>query len=79
MLLGITGMLLVGLPIYDLMAIERGVIASLLAGDPLLAGVDATILVFGAAFLWVARRVAMYRPATRSRRVRPATAAMVAA
>lgn len=78
-LLGITGMLLVGLPIYDLMAIERGVIASLLAGDPLLAGVDATILVFGAAFLWVARRVAMYRPATRSRRVRPATAAMVAA
>lgn len=75
-LLGATGALLALLPVYNIVATERGMFASLADGDMMLVGVDATMLVFGAAFLLVARRVAAYRPVVgRARKPRPAAAA----
>ena len=62
-LLGLTGVLLAALPVYNLFATERGLIASLWSGDGVLAGIDAGLLVFGAAFLALARRVARHKPA----------------
>ena len=68
-LLGATGVLLGVLPFYNLIATDRGIFAALAAGDWLPAGVDLTLLVFAAAFLATARRVAAYRPAAHKRRV----------
>ena len=66
-LLGTTGGLLALVPVYNLIGVDRGTIASLAAGDLLPAGVDATLLVFGAGFIAVARRVARYQPPVRAR------------
>ena len=62
-LLGLTGVLLAALPIYNLFGTQRGLIASLSSGDMMLAGIDIALLVFGAAFLALARRVARHKPA----------------
>ena len=64
-LFGLTGAGLVALPVYDLVATERGLVATLAAGDMMLAGIDIAMLVFGLAFLLLARRVALHRPAVR--------------
>ncbi|RZM36000.1 MAG: PepSY domain-containing protein [Sphingomonas sp.] len=60
-----TGVLLVALPVYDIVATERGLFASLAIGDLMIAGIDATIVVLGVAFLLLARRVARHRPAAK--------------
>lgn len=62
LLLGSTGVLLAALPAYNVVATERGLFVALASGDLLMAGVDLTLLVFGLAFMWVAARVARYRP-----------------
>lgn len=77
LLLALTGGLLALLPVYNLVATERGLFASLAARDYLMAGVDLTLLAFGAAFLAVARRVATFRPP--QRKARAARARAVAA
>lgn len=76
-LLGLTGVLLAALPVYNLVATERGLIATILGGDGVLAGIDIALLVFGAAFIATARRVARHKPA--ERRVRRRSAAVPAA
>jgi len=63
LLLGLTGAMLVTIPVYNILATQRGLTASLGDGDFVLAGVDLTLLVFGAAFLVVARRVSIYTAA----------------
>ena len=68
----LTGAGLVALPVYDLLATDRGLFATLAAGDGMLAGIDLSMLVFGLAFRLLARRVALHRPA-----VRPPRAARV--
>ncbi len=74
-LLAGTGVLLIGLPVYNMIATARGLPATIGAGDFMLAGVDATLLAFGIGFLAVARRVARHRPAVRApRKVRPVAA-----
>jgi uncharacterized iron-regulated membrane protein len=77
-LLGSTGALLALLPFYNLLWTDRGIISSITAGDYLPAGVDVTLVVFGAAFVATARRVATYQPkARRIRRSRPAPGATI--
>ena len=76
-LLGLTGVLLALLPVYNLFWTERGIAASIASGDWLPAGVDLTLLASGAAYVAIAWRVAHYRPAPR-RRARPAPAAPAA-
>ena len=77
-LFAVTGVLLVALPMYDVVATDRGLFASLAIGDLMIAGIDAAISVFGIAFLLLARRVAHHRPvAKRARRARSATASRV--
>ena len=73
-----TGVLLVALPVYDVVASDRGLFASLAIGDLMIAGIDAAIAVFGIAFLLLARAVVRYRPtAKRARKVKAATTATV--
>lgn len=67
-LLGLTGALLAALPVYNLFGTQRGLIASLWSGDGMLAGIDLAMLVFGLAFLALARRVARHTPLPRVRR-----------
>ena len=71
LLFAATGMLLVALPVYDVVATDRGLFASLAIGDLMIAGIDATIAVFGIAFLLLARRVARHRPAGKRGRRAP--------
>lgn len=71
-LLALTGGLLAALPVYNLLGVGRGTIAAALAGDLLPAGVDATLLLFAAAFGATARRVAAHRPIYGRRRERRA-------
>jgi len=66
-LLGATGMLLGLLPAYNLFAFPAGGLASLGVGDPLPAGVDATMLAFAAGYVAVALRVVRHRPPVRAR------------
>ena len=61
-LFGAIGVLIVALPVYDVVATDRGLFASLAIGDLMIAGIDATMAVFGIAFLLLARRVARHRP-----------------
>jgi uncharacterized iron-regulated membrane protein len=65
LLFAATGALLVALPIYDVLATDRGLFASLVIGDLMIAGIDAAIVVFGLAFLLLARRVVRHRPAVK--------------
>ena len=70
-LLGGTGVLLAVLPLYNLVATERGIGASIARGDWLPAGVDLTLFVLAAGFLATARRIATWRPAARRPRRAP--------
>jgi uncharacterized iron-regulated membrane protein len=68
-LLGATGALLAALPVYNVFATRRGLTATLAQGDAMLAGIDLSLLVFGAGFLAIAWRVSAYtQAAPRSRR-----------
>ncbi|QDX27536.1 PepSY domain-containing protein [Sphingomonas suaedae] len=60
-LFALTGVLLLALPLYNLVATPAGVVATLGRGDGTLAGIDLALLVFGVAFLAIARRVARHR------------------
>ncbi|MCK8455543.1 PepSY-associated TM helix domain-containing protein [Sphingomonas faeni] len=64
-LFAMTGVLLVTLPLYDIVATDRGMGAMIAIGDGVIAGVDATLLAFGVAFLILAKRVALHRPLVR--------------
>lgn len=64
-LTGLTGVLLAALPAYNIIATGNGVFAALARGDGLIAGIDLALLVFGLAFLAIARRVARHKPAER--------------
>ncbi len=74
-LLGATGVLLATLPVYNVLATPRGLPATLLQGDYLLAGIDLVLMMFGAGFLATARRVATYRPAAKRPRKRASAGA----
>jgi uncharacterized iron-regulated membrane protein len=76
-LTSLSGVLLAALPFYNLVATGNGFFAALARGDGLIAGVDAALLVFGIAFLAIARRVARHKPA--GRRVRRRDRAIPAA
>jgi uncharacterized iron-regulated membrane protein len=76
-LTGLTGVLLAALPFYNLVATGNGAVAALARGDGLIAGIDIALLLFGIAFLAIARRVARHKPA--QRRVRRREAAIPAA
>ncbi|MES3152190.1 PepSY-associated TM helix domain-containing protein [Sphingomonas faeni] len=65
LLFGATGVLLTALPVYDIVATDRGLFAALASGDGMIAGIDVTIGLFGIAFLLLARRVARHRPAAK--------------
>lgn len=78
-LLALTGALLVALPVYNMAGTRRGIFAALAEGDLLFAGVDLTLLLFGIAFLAVARRTATYRPPERRQRRQRAQVAAPAA
>ena len=67
-LLGATGVSLLLIPPFNIVATERGLPAALAAGDWLPVGVDMSILAFGAGFVWIAARVARHKPAVRKRR-----------
>lgn len=70
-----TGVLLALLPLYNVAFTQRGLFASLAAGDWLPIGVDLTILVLAAAFLAIAQRVGRHKPTVR--RARRGAAAVV--
>lgn len=75
-LFALTGMSLLLLPVFNLVGTRWNAMSSLMAGDLLPLGVDATMLAFGAAYLWLARRVARHVPHSRKpRRARPVTTA----
>lgn len=65
LLFGTTGVLLGMLPVYNILATGRGLPASIMSGDMMLAGIDGMLLVFAGGFIAIARRVARYRPAVR--------------
>jgi uncharacterized iron-regulated membrane protein len=65
-LLGITGIALALLPLRDL-AGPRGLPAALAHGDGRMAVFNLVLLVFGAAFLLMARKVSRYQPKARKR------------
>jgi len=67
-LLGTTGILLAALPFYNLVATQRGVVATVAQGDWLLAGTDVAMFAFGIAFVATAARVARHRPVQRKPR-----------
>jgi hypothetical protein len=77
-LLGATGALLAMIPVYNLWATPRGLVATVLQGDFVLAGIDCALVVFGAGFLATAWRVASYRPAPKRARKRLAATAQAA-
>ena len=60
-LLGLTAGLLLALPVFDMLATDRGLPRTIASGDWTLAGVDLTFLAVGAGFGWAARAVARYR------------------
>lgn len=74
LLLGATGILLALIPVFDLIATDRGLFASLASGDYLIAGIDLTFLAFGLAFLAIARRVLRFKPKDRRQRMPRAAA-----
>lgn len=68
LLLRATALLLIFLPLYNMIATDKGLWAALLAGDGIFAGIDAALLIFGAAYFWAAKRVEIYRPKARKLR-----------
>jgi hypothetical protein len=77
-LLSATGSLLAALPVYNIVATTRGLPTTVRQGDFMLAGIDATLLVFGVGFWLVARRVARHAPEQPRRRRSPSSATNVA-
>ena len=75
MLLGTTGVLLAALPFYNALATPAGLPETVARGDWMLAGIDLALIVFGAAFVLLARRVATYRAPVRRVRATRARAA----
>lgn len=67
---GLTGLALVLLPVFDQAATARGLIDSLKAGDGALVGMELGLLSLGAAFLFIAWRVAKPRAPRKAERVR---------
>lgn len=70
--LGLTAALLLALPLFDMVATERGLPATIASGDATLAGVDLTLLALGVGYAAIARRVARHSPAERRARNRAA-------
>ncbi len=67
--LALTAVLLLGLPLFDLIATDKGVVTTIADGDWTLAGVDLTLATLGLSYAWTARRVHRYHPkAKRSRK-----------
>lgn len=60
--LSLTAALLAGLPVFNLVATQRGVLASLQAGDTAMAVMDLTLLALGAAFAAMALGVVRHKP-----------------
>ncbi|WP_093063290.1 PepSY domain-containing protein [Sphingomonas sp. OV641] len=77
-LFAVTGGCLALLPIYNLFATRWNAATSLAVGDLLPLGVDLTLVAFAIAYLYLARRVARYRPPVRAPRRSRAAAARVA-
>ena len=75
LLFAATGVLLVSIPLYDIVVTDRGILVMLGRGDLVIAGIDATMGVFGVAFLGVARRVLRHRPSVKRDR-KPRSAAV---
>jgi uncharacterized iron-regulated membrane protein len=75
LLLGSTGALLAGLPVYNLFGTERGIVAAISADDWMLAGIDLTLLAFAFGYLGLARRVATFQPPAPKARARRTMAA----
>jgi uncharacterized iron-regulated membrane protein len=71
-----TAVLLAALPVFNLVATDRGLLASLAAGDGAMAGMDLTLLALGVAFGAIALAVLRHKP--RDSRRKPARAASVA-
>lgn len=71
--LGFTAALLLALPLFDMVATNRGLPATIASGDATLAGVDLTLLALGLGYAAIARRVHRHVPALRRSR-KPATA-----
>ncbi|MDO7840838.1 PepSY-associated TM helix domain-containing protein [Sphingomonas immobilis] len=67
-LLGLTGALLVALPVFDMIATPKGLPATIAAGDWVLAAADLTLLALGLCFGWAANRVRRHRPYVRRAR-----------
>lgn len=84
--LALTAALLAALPLFNLLATDKGVVATIAAGDWTLAGTDLTLAALGVAFGWAARRVQRFTPRARRTAARavkapalPATPDMVPA
>ncbi len=69
-LLGLLAVLLLALPLYNLVALPTGLVATMLRGDWVLAGADLTLAGLGAGFAFAAWRVHRFRPKARRRAVR---------
>ena len=80
-MLGLLAVMLLALPVFDMVAMPTGLVATIAAGDWVLAGVDLTLTALGLAFAAVAWRVHRYRPpvARARRRAVAAVAVPVAA
>lgn len=74
--LAATAVLLAALPVFNLVATDRGLPASLAAGDWALAGMDLTLLALGVAFAAIALAVVRHKP--RDGRRKPARTASAA-
>ena len=64
-LLVVQALLLIALPLYNLVALPTGLLATMEAGDWVLAGADLTLLALGAGFGFAAWRVHRFRPKAR--------------
>ncbi|MGY2732863.1 PepSY-associated TM helix domain-containing protein [Sphingomonas sp. UYP23] len=68
--LGLTAALLLALPLFDMLATNRGLPATIASGDTTLAGVDLTLLALGLAYAAIARAVHRHIPSPRRSRSR---------
>lgn len=73
--LALTAVLLLALPLFDMVATDKGVIATIGARDWTLAGVDLTLAALGVGFGWAAWRVHRYTPRAKRGRTHMAAAA----
>jgi uncharacterized iron-regulated membrane protein len=66
--LALTAALLIALPVFNILATNRGLLASLAAGDLAVAGMDLTLLALGATFAAIALGVHRHKPGHGHRR-----------